>query len=676
MNENKEKKSFFELIDELTTMDIRAKIKSFWKEERKKILSHTIVAGIFGIMLSGLIGTGILTYKKVFTHMTANPIYILYAYIKCMPYTLLTTLLIVIVILYCEMYFSRALGKRYVVDEESNVKIAKDDGTYGTAHWMTEEEKEEILYRSHDATTLKGPIIGMDKDGQLVARKPVQFTNDNVIIIGPPGSAKSVAYVNNAIIQAILAGHSVVVIDTKGAVYKDTAYIAKKAGYDTKIFNTKPDEIEHSDAVHFLKTITNVRQAKGQAKTITETIMVNTNSEKERSNVFYKCAYNLLQAMLLIVAFDNTIPKEERTLGKVYEILIECASFQVLEAKYSYIRSQRRHPAYDSWSAYVGQRDVIRESGYSNLLASLNFMSDELVRQIVSNDEINLVAPGFRKCIYYIVISDTDKSNNVLANLFIESMYQQQCSAADSQETTGELRLPVKVEYIVDEARQVGALPMYTEKLSSARSRNISFTTIVQDTSQLEEMYGKEYRAIITDCTTVIILAIGEQETAEYFERFLGTYTAFVDQQRYYEETGDVIHVKNQYGVNEGKAKRSLMTAKELMGDGEFGLKKTELIVIFKGDPPLKLKKFMYWHHPVYKMLHLELKSRKCFTKHHIPEWYKTFEFTEEDDFGYQAQTDTIAQTMSRMTEASQFKTFIPPDEKKGGNGYKKRNSL
>lgn len=676
MNENKENKSFFEIINDLASIDIKAKVKTLWKNKRKKIISHTVIAGIFGILLSGLIGTGILTYKKIFTHMTANPIYILYAYIRCMPYTLLTTLLIVIIILYCEMYFTRALGKRYEVDEESNIKIAKNDGTYGTAHWMTEEEKEEILYRSPDATLLKGPIIGQDKDGQLVARKPIQFTNDNVIIVGPPGSAKSVGYVNNAIIQAILAGHSAVVIDTKGAVYKDTAYIAHKAGYKTAIFNTKPDEIEHSDAVHFLKTITNVRKAKGQAKTITETLMVNTNSEKERSNVFYKCAYNLLQAMLLIVAFDNTIPKEERTLGKVYEILIECASFQILEAKYSYLRSQRRHPAYESWSAYLGQRDVIRESGYSNLLASLNFMSDELVRQVVSNDEIDLVAPGFEKCIYYIVISDTDKSNNVLANLFIESMYQQLCTAADSQEATGELRLPVKVEFIVDEARQIGALPMFTEKLSSSRSRNISFTTIIQDNPQLAEMYGKEYTTIIADCTTIIILAIGEITTAEYFEKFLGTCTAFVDQQRYNEQTGDVIHVKNQYSVNEGKAKRSLMTAKELMGDGKYGLKKSELIVIFKGDPPLKLKKFMWWHHPIYKMLHLELKSRKCFTKHHIPEWYKTFEFTEEDDFGYQAQTDTVAQTMSRMTEASPFKTFIPPDEKKGGNGYKKRKSL
>lgn len=673
-DKNEEKKSFFEILSDIASINFLEKIKEMWKEERKSFVSHVVIAFIFGILISGFIGTGILTYRKIFTHMTANPIYILYAYFRCMPYTLILTFVITCTILYFEMYFSRALGKRYEVDNEQNVKIAKNDGTYGNAHWMTETEKEKALYRSKDATKLKGPIIGQDKDGQLVARKPVQFTNGNTIIIGPPASAKSVGYVNNAVLQLILAGHSGVVVDTKGAVYKDLAYPAIKAGYDVKVFNIKPDEVEHSDAVHFLKTITNVRKAKGESKTITETIMFNTNSEKERSNVFYKCAYNLLQAMLLIVAFDNTIPKNERTLGKVYEILIECASYQVLEAKYSYLRSQRRHPAYESWSAYVGQRDVIRESGYSNLLASLNFMSDELIRQIVSNDEIDMVAPGYRKCLYFIIISDTDRTNNVLANLFIQSMYQQLCAAADSQESTGEMKLPVQVEFIVDEAKQVGPLPMYTEKLSSSRSRNINFTTIIQNNSQLEDMYGTEYATIIADCTTIIILAVGEPVTAKYFEDFMGTYTAFVDQQRYYEQTGDVIHVKNQYGVNEGKASRPLMYAAEIMGQGEKGLKKTELIVIFKGDPPLRLNKFMWWEHPVYKMLRLNLKSRKCFTKHHIPEWYKNFEFIEEDDFGYQAQTDTVAQTMKNAS-ATQFKTFMT-EVPKGGNSYQKKNSL
>ena len=675
-NGENEKKGFIEVLLEITSADYSEKIKEFWKERKKNLTAYFIISVVFGILISGLIGTGILTYRNEFKHMSANPIHIMYAYIRCMPYTLIITVLIIIVMLYCHMYFTRALGKRYEVDEEQNVKIAKDDGTYGNAHWMTESEKEAALYRSKDATQLKGPIIGQDKtDGQLVARKPVQYTNDNTIILGPPGSGKSVGYVCCAVLQLILAGWSGIVVDTKGAVYKDTAYVAKKAGYDVKIFNVKPDELEHSDAVHFLKTITSVRKAKAEAKTITETIMVNTNSEKERSNVFYKCAYNLLQAMILIVAFDNTLPKEERTLGKVYEILIECASFQVLEAKYSYMRNLKKHPAYESWSAYIGQRDVIRESGYSNLLASLNFMSDELIRQIVSNDEIDMVAPGYKKCLYFIVISDTDKTNNVLANLFIQSMYQQLCAAADSQESTGEMRLPVRVEFIVDEAKQVGPLPMFTEKLSSSRSRNINFTIIIQNNSQLEDMYGTEYATIIADCTTIIILAVGEPVTAKYFEDFMGTYTAFVDQQRYYEQTGDVIHVKNQYGVNEGKGTRPLMYAAEIMGQGKKGLKKTELIVIFKGDPPLRLNKYMWWNHPVYKMLKLDRTSRKSFTRHHIPEWYKNFEFTEEDEFGYQAETDTVKQTMQNAAAVTQFKMFTQQPER-GGNTYQKQNRL
>lgn len=631
--------SFKDAYEKYTSLSFKDAYEKIWlfllsiKNSRKRqIVCWGILISIISIYIPTLILETSLVAKEEITQVFYNPFYVIYIWIIYLKETILLSVICFGSFSYLIFYLYRLFKKEYVYDKERRVKVAKEGG-YGNAHFMTEEEKAVCMEKSKNPEEMRRDIIGMDHDGYLYARLSIRFSNDNVIVNGPPGCGKSTCILNNDILQYIKRGESFIIIDTKGAIYRDTSYAAKKAGYNVKIFNIKPDETEYSDGVDFFKIIQDVNKAKGIANSLANTIMMNINDENVKKDIWFNGAFNLLKAAILITKFDEMIPEEKRTLGTMYMTLVENSNFLDLQEKWRYVLDNRRHPAYEAWKTFYGQRDVIKESVLGGLLTNLNILSDDITRELVSNDEIDFTSPGFEKCAYYIVIDDQDKSNNVLACLFLECCSMQLKNAADHQKGSFEAKLPVPVNFEIDEMYSVGKLPNMSQKLSTYRSRGMLFKLFIQDLSQLKDMYPREqWKIIVTDCTTMIILKVGEQETAEYIEKEMGTQTIIVDNVRDARTAGEPFHLKFKYQSTEGKGTRPLMFASEIRGEGKTGLKDTELLLLIKGQAPLKLKKWMWTEHPLCKALHLDNEKRKMYCTDHIPEWRKAYEKREEEE--------------------------------------------
>lgn len=607
-------------------------LKLFWVSLKESFKDHKKITIFSGVLIAFLAwwGTGLLTQIIMEDNVYYDPL-------NCIIETFLYPVTLILWLFLCYsigmwvMKISRLFHKGYVVDKRTGAKISTEDNTYGSAHFMNEEEKQKYLKMDKDINNIDGSILGLDEKKRVCSRdETVMFTNSNEITFGPPGSGKSICMMNNDILQAIKSGQSIVVVDTKGALYKDTAYVAEIADYDVKIFNTKGDEVQHSDACDILSNIiydTSVvgrNKAKLAAASIANTIMENSLDEHTKKDVWFRGAKNLLRAMILVVKWDKTIPENERTFEKVYEILVDKQNYTNLEATYADIITND-HPAREAWRTYMGMAPIVKESCYGGLMDALTFMESEVVRKVLSNEEISLTAPGTKKCAYYIVISDSDRTNNVLAALFIEQLFRALTAYADSMEEVGEMRLPVTVNVLIDEAKQVGRIPMFVEKLSSLRSRGINIKTVFQDLSQVQQLYpNNEWQTVISDCTTMRVLRIGNaNEFAKYISDRIGEFTCFDENESYGENVADPIHLHAEYGVHSKRGKRSLMTPQELQGNGERGLKDEELLVIINGAGIVRLNMFMWWNHPFYKLLHLDDKRTKRFTNHHTPEWSK-----------------------------------------------------
>jgi len=57
--------------------------------------------------------------------------------------------------------------------------------------------------------------------------------------------------------------------------------------------------------------------------------------------------------------------------------------------------------------------------------------------------------------------------------------------------------LPIQTFFILDEFANIGKIPDFDKKISTSRSRKISFSVILQNLDQLEAIYDKSYETII-----------------------------------------------------------------------------------------------------------------------------------------------------------------------------------
>lgn len=654
---------------------VKNKISPVMRDKKKRRKIELLMAVLIVVYVSSIITQFVMVTGGEIEEILINPIYVTYIFITSLtePYHLLITIGCSVGCAYLWMLLERMFDLGYEKDEERNIKVA-DDGTYGTQHWMDAEEKEAAMEMSQNPADIKLDILGIDKEKYVYGRKQIPFTNANECIIGPPGSGKSTCKLNNDILQSIVRGDSYLVVDSKGTVYRDTMYAAKKMGYTIRIFDIKPKEIRNSDAVDFFKIINDDKLAKSIANSLASTIVMNINDENAKKDIWYTGALNLLKAAILITKYDEEIPESERTFGTMYMTLVEHSNWMSLEEKWGYVLDNRDHPAYEAWKTFTGCRDVIKESVLGGLLVNLNLLSDPMIREIVSNDEIDLELPGKEKCAYYLVMDDQDDSNSVLASLFVECLSLQLKNYADSQDIPGqvEVSLPVHVNFLIDEFKSIGKLPGMERKLSTYRSRGMLIKFIIQDLSQLEEMYpGVQWKELISCCTTMVVLAVGEINTAKYIEERLGGHTAIVENNMDEMSKLKPVDFHIDYRKTAGKGQRALMTAAEIMGEGKYGLKPTELLVIINGQPPLKLDKWFWTNHPLAKALHLKDESRKYRCKDHIPQWRAAYDEREKK----KEETMDIPVSLNQMT-MTVIDLGKEPEKKKSGGGYARKKKL
>ena len=79
---------------------------------------------------------------------------------------------------------------------QDGVNYLKDDGTHGTANWLTGKEAKKVL----DIGTGNGVLLGLYKDREMVTL-PSETFSIKIAVFGSSGSMKSRAFVRPNIMQ-------------------------------------------------------------------------------------------------------------------------------------------------------------------------------------------------------------------------------------------------------------------------------------------------------------------------------------------------------------------------------------------------------------------------------------------------------------------------------------------
>ncbi len=318
---------------------------------------------------------------------------------------------------------------------------------------------------------------------------------------------------------------------------------------------------------------------------IANTIVKGQKSEGGGSDPFWDdSAEMLLKA--LIYYLIATRPEEEQNLASCAE-LVRAANTNGGSNLLTELMSQlpMDHPARMNYKSI----EIAPEKTYSSILSTLQsklgkFDSKEIA-ELTSTDTIDFEEIGDRKTAVYVISSDTHTAYDFLLTIFFSQMIQQLYDHADRN--GGALKVPTY--FILDEFANIGKIPDFDKKISTSRSRKISFSVILQNLDQLEAIYEKSHETIMGNCDTHLFLGSNSFKTVEYFSKALGEKTISRD---------SVSINKDNSNKKTGKSISDQLMGRALMTPDELRRMDNDLCIIYeKGIKPVKANKFYYFKH-------------------------------------------------------------------------------
>ena len=447
-----------------------------------------------------------------------------------------------------------------------------DDIEHGSSDWSQHGEQYQVLSKKSGIILAEKNYLPLNKRG-----------NVNVLVVGGSGSGKSASY---SIPTAYQLLGSYVFTDPKGELYDKTAGFLRQNGYKIKVLNLVHPQ--YSDGYNPLMHVA----SEIDVDIIANTIVKGQKTEGSNADPFWDdSAEMLLKA--LIYYLMATRPDEEQNLASCAE-LVRAANSNGGSNLLTELMSQLPydHPARMNYKSI----EIAPEKTYSSILSTLQsklgkFDSKEIA-EVTSTDTIDFEQIGNEKTAVYVISSDTHGAYDFLLTIFFSQMIQQLYDLADNSPG---LKLKVPTYFILDEFANIGRIPDFDKKISTSRSRAISFSVILQNLDQLEAIYEKANETIIGNCDTHVFLGSNSQKTVEYFSKALGEKTISHES---ISVNRDKEHVKTGTGESDQIMGRALMTPDELRRMDN------DLCIIFeKGIRPVKAHKFYYFKKPMAKEL-------------------------------------------------------------------------
>ena len=209
------------------------------------------------------------------------------------------------------------------------------------------------------------------------------------------------------------------------------------------------------------------------------------------------------------------------------------------------------------------------------------------VQRITSTDNMELEKLGERKQAIFCIIPDSnDVSLNFLVGMLYTQAFQELYFQADKVHGGS---LPIPVRLMFDEFANVALPDGYARLQATMRSRNVMATIILQNISQLKELFKDSWEGIIGNADAFVYLGGNEQSTHKYVSELLGKGT--IDKKSSGETKGRQGSSSRNYDV----LGRELFTPDEVRK-----LDNKKCIIFIRGFDPIMDNKFIPFNHPMF----------------------------------------------------------------------------
>lgn len=537
---------------------------------------------------------------SVDTFHVIHPVFILYYGIrKGGGFTLLCGILISGIACYYKFFLD-------MVDYEYDPRgfAISPRGTYGTNRIIGDAERDSFLEKTTIDRTDKNVVYKDETDGGVYVLKNPKSFGPHKFVCGASGSWKTSSMFIPDIMQIIRRRESAICTDPKGELRSKTFRLAQKYGYVVREFNLINPIL--SDGCDFMKLVENY----GDARSFTEIIMMNTSGDAVHNEDFWAKGERAAICFGILYVKEAAEYEGRRTLKHVFEFLKQ--DLNVLNAKADIL--PEGSSAKKQWAIFQTTPDNSKGGVMTGVATRLQILNDPAIGNITSRDEIDITLPGLKPCIYYVIVSDQDTSNNVITSIFFAFLFIKLVKAADQRLDQA---LPVPVNFELDEMPNVCKIPEFPKKLSTIRSRNMQCTICAQDIGQMQNLFpGTAWANVISNCDTQVMLGCNDAEiTGPFWRDAFGTMTIILESEREVGNRFKPVNVNRELGYSTGDGKREVFTVGEICG-----LENQYELIRFRGHNVIKGLKFSYFEHPMFD----EIEEENYFT--HRPAWWSAVE--------------------------------------------------
>lgn len=423
----------------------------------------------------------------------------------------------------------------------------KNSNEYGSARFSSLKEIQKIFDKENVGHIKNvGFPIWFDKNLKTVW---MDKETPHWVYLGSTGSGKSVTQVIPycSFLSSAETKRSAFITDPKGEIFATTSKMFQDRGYEVitidfrnpeksnKLNILEPiikeyeeymyyDKIKDTDISFNNMAISHLAETNRLITSLSEMIM---KEKVEAKDPFWNnSARQLLEGLIGFFL-------EEYKLGNINREQITMTSIRKFQnssmaeknfAKFKEYLETREYgtKSKDSLTSIITASENTYKSITSVWGSKMSLFDDVNVANVTSISDFDFGILGKKPTVLYVIVPDEDKTYFTLVTVIVGLLYRELVKIANSME---DKKLPVQIDFILDEFANCPPLSDIEAIVSVARSRGMRFHFFIQSFAQLDNVYGKDVAQIILDNCGLVYLKTNTQETAEAISKRLGKRT-------------------------------------------------------------------------------------------------------------------------------------------------------
>lgn len=427
----------------------------------------------------------------------------------------------------------------------------KSNHEYGSARFSTFNEIKKN-FKKEKISNIKesGVPMWFSKDYKYVwfDKETPHYT-----YLGSTGSGKSVTAVIPmcSFIATAKKKRSVFITDPKGEIFNTTSKMFKDNGYNVLTLDFRHPEMsnhfnilepiikEYEKYIDYEKKSIVCKKDRVKFNNLAMTSLAETNrlitslatmimqeKTQQKDPFWNNSARNLLEGLIGFFLEEykkNNIKRNQITMTSIRKFQNSSMQEKNFNKFKAYIdKKDYGSKSKDSLTSILNASDNTYKSITAVFGEKMSLFDDVNVANVTSDSDFDFDLLGREATALFIIVPDEDKVYFTLVTIIVGLLYKELVKLANSKENK---KLPVQIDWLLDEFANCPPLADIEALVSVARSRGMRFHFFIQSFSQLDNVYGKEVAQIILDNCGLIYLKTNTQDTAEQISKRLGKTT-------------------------------------------------------------------------------------------------------------------------------------------------------